>query len=436
MKYELIQVFPKAFLEFIMVFCFSLLIGMEQRRHFEKKGGAIFGTDRTFAFIGILGFVLCLMPSPFYFVSGLLALTILLGIFYFSKLEADKGYGLTSIMMALLVFCMPLVVINQAHWMGLLLYVLFMLLAEMKQYFKTISEKLDKDEFFVLGKFIVMSGLILPALPRENIDAWLPVSPFKIWLAVVVISGLSYVSYLLKKYLFPKSGLLITGILGGLYSSTATTFVIARKSNENLAGANQYAAAIIFATAMMYLRIFVLVLIFNFSLSGILWPYFLFLFFTALLGAWWVYKKKDKAGPSSSVAGSSGGGKHVISEHSNPLDFRIALVFALLYLLFASLTQISLRYFGLGGLTVLSFVVGFTDIDPFLMNLFQGSHNVSLGVLGVMVLHAMFSNNLLKMIYGMILAKGAVRKLVGLGFALITGSGLIAILWMYLFSRT
>jgi uncharacterized membrane protein (DUF4010 family) len=432
MKIELLHDLPKPLIDFVIVFCFSLLIGLEQRRHLEKMGGAVFGTDRTFAFLGILGFILTLLPSPFYFISGLLVVTSLLGIFYLSKLKADKGYGMTSILMALLVFSMPLVVVFQAHWMGLLLYVILLLLAEMKSFFINISEKLDKDEFFILSKFIIMAGLILPALPKENIGEWLPVSPFKIWLAVVVISGLSYISYLLKKYLFPKSGLLIAGVLGGLYSSTATTFVIARKSNENLSAPNQYAAAIVFATAMMYLRIYVLVLIFNMTLAILIWPYFLFLFVVSMLTAWWIYTRKDKSvvsDPDTIVE------KQVIKPNLNPLDFKIALVFALLYVIFTFLTQITLHYYGVTGLTILSFVVGFTDIDPFLMNLFQGSQNVSLMILGSMTLQAMLSNNLLKMIYAMILTKGPVRKFVGIGFGTIIAASLVAIAAMYLFSR-
>jgi uncharacterized membrane protein (DUF4010 family) len=430
MKFDLLTSLPKSLIDFILVFCFSLLLGMEQRRHFEKKSGAVFGTDRTFTFFGLLGFILAGLPSPFYFIAGLLSLSALLGIFYFSKLKAEKGFGMTSVIMGLLVFCMPLVVIFQPHWMALLLYVLLLLLAEMKSYFKNITEKLGKDEFFTLGKFMLMAGLILPALPKELIAFWLPVSPFQIWLAVVVISGLSYVSYLLKKYLFPQSGLLITGLLGGLYSSTASTFVIARKSNESESAANQFAAAILLATAMMYLRIYLIVLIFNVALAVLLWPCFLFLFIVSSLSSLWIYKRKEAVPAAEPSALTEP--KHIIAEHTNPLDFKIALLFACLYVLFTSLTWLTLQYYGISGLTLLSLVVGFTDIDPFLMNLFQGSHNVSLSILAIMTLQAMFSNNLLKMIYGMILTKGVVRKQVGMGFAVIIIASIIAIGGMYL----
>ena len=414
---------PKLLIDFFITFSFSLLIGIEQRRHFTAKGTNNFGTDRTFTFIGILGFILALLPSPFYMISGLIAITFFLGIFYFSKLKAGQGYGFTSEVLALLIFCMPVIVMQQPRWLAILLYVLLLLLAEMKGYFETFSKKLDKDDFFTLSKFIIMLGVILPVLPKQNISTWLPVSPYKIWLAIVVISGISYTSYLLKKYIFPKAGLLLTGILGGLYSSTATTFIIARKSNEQLASPNQYAGAILSATAMMYLRLFVLIIIFNLSLAMLVLPYFLSLFIISLFTAWWIYKKKND---------TAAAGEHIISIHSNPLEFKIAILFAVLYLVFTALTQLTLQYFGATGLTILSFLVGFTDIDPFLLNLFQGTHNVSMALIAIATLQAMFSNNVLKMIYGILLSKNKVRKNVIIGFTVIIAASIAAIAAMYI----
>jgi uncharacterized membrane protein (DUF4010 family) len=293
----------------------------------------------------------------------------------------------------------------------------------MKGFFETFSKKIDKDDFFTLSKFIIMAGVILPVLPKQNIGNYLPVSPYKIWLAIVVISGISYASYLLKKYVFPQAGLLLTGILGGLYSSTATTFIVARKSNKELASANQYAGAILSATAMMYLRLFVLIIIFNSSLALIIWPYFICLFLVSIFTACCIYRNKKAERVDST---------HIIEGHGNPLEFKIAIVFAILYLIFTSLTQLILQYFGATGLTVLSFLVGFTDIDPFLMNLFQGSYSVSEGLIAAATLQAMFSNNVLKMIYGVILSKDKVRRLLVVGFTVIVFASIAAITALYL----
>ena len=91
-----------------------------------------------------------------------------------------------------------------------------------------LTQKIDKNEFITLAKFLAIAGVILPIVPDRQLSPYINITPYKIWLAVVVISTLSYLSYLLKKFVFKKSGTIITGILGGLYSSTATTIILAK----------------------------------------------------------------------------------------------------------------------------------------------------------------------------------------------------------------
>lgn len=144
---------------------------MEQRRHYAQKGQSSFGSDRTFTFIGILGFVLVSLPSPLFFITGFIVLAFFLSIFYYAKIKAGQGYGMTTVMLALLVFSMPLVVHSEQRWMALLLYVLLLLLAELKGFFDSFSNQLDKDDFFTLSKFIIMAGIILPVLPHQKISS-------------------------------------------------------------------------------------------------------------------------------------------------------------------------------------------------------------------------------------------------------------------------
>lgn len=92
-------------------------------------------------------------------------------------------------------------------------------------------------------------------LPNENIIPDINLTPYTIWLATVVVSGISYLSYLLKRYVFRESGVLVSGIIGGLYSSTATISVLARKSrNAHSQEASEYVAAMLLAVSMMFLR--------------------------------------------------------------------------------------------------------------------------------------------------------------------------------------
>ena len=106
-----------------------------------------------------------------------------------------------------------------------------------------------------LAKFLAISGIILPMLPDDNLIPGINLTPYSIWLATVVVSGISYLSYLLKRYVFRESGILVSGIVGGLYSSTATISVLARKSRKVSAQeAPEYVAAMLLAVSMMFLR--------------------------------------------------------------------------------------------------------------------------------------------------------------------------------------
>jgi len=74
--------------------------------------------------------------------------------------------------------------------------------------------------------------VILPILPTQKINDEIPISPYHFWLSIVVVSGISYLSYILKKFVFPNAGILLTGLLGGMYSSTATTIILSKQSQK------------------------------------------------------------------------------------------------------------------------------------------------------------------------------------------------------------
>lgn len=402
---------PKEVIDFLLVVLFSLSIGMEQHKmnphDSEKK---TFGTSRTFTFIGVFGYIM-LLASPqtlIPFLVGLVILGCFLMIYYFVKITKDGKYGMTTPILALIVFCFPLLIANSPLWISLLFFVVVLILANTKKSLNRISSNLAQDEFMTLAKFIIIAGIILPLLPRENISEYLTVSPYKIWLAVVVVSAISYLSYLLRRYVFPNAGLLLTGILGGLYSSTASTIILSRKSKEDISNPQMYAGAILMATAMMYFRIFILLIIFNKSIASVALPYFLILFLISAAIGYFIYKKGKKSEVPSTT---------INLDDKNPLEFKIALIFAVLYIVFSALTQYVITNFGTAGLTSLASIVGFTDIDPFLLNLFQGKYNVAVIAVLIATMQAILSNNFLKAGYTWIFGGRNTAKWVSIGFA-------------------
>jgi uncharacterized membrane protein (DUF4010 family) len=241
-------------------------------------------------------------------------------------------------------------------------------------------------------------------------------------LAIVAVSGISYFSYLLKKFVFPDSGILLTGVLGGLYSSTATTVILAEKSKEeNSSG--KIVGAIFLATAMMYLRIFLLALFFNVTVAIGLLPYFIvFIIITSLIALY--FTKFHIIKPQQ--------GDETVKSHDNPLEFKTALIFAALFIFFALATTFVTNHYGGTGVNIMAFVVGVTDIDPFILNLFQSKETIANTIIITAALNAITSNNLLKLIYALVLSDKALRKQLIIGFGILIVAGLVSSLLLTL----
>lgn len=421
---DILEKIPPIFFQFLIVMIFSLLIGIEQRRHQEEKEGdrRPFGTDRTFAFIGVIGFVFYIIDREnlVLFITGAILLSVFFGIFYFKKIQEHNSFGITTILVGLITYSLGPLLLTQSEWLTILIFVSVLILVESKPYFIKFADKLSNHEFITLGKFLIIAGVVLPLLPTTPISESIDISTYRIWLSLVVVSGISYASYLLKKFVFKKSGILVSGIFGGLYSSTATTVVLSRKSKENKTGNSSFAAGIILASAMMYFRIFILLIIFNSGLAMFMLPYFAIMFFVSVAAGVIVYLFSKKVNNSEV--------EEVIEK--NPLELKIALIFSALFLFFSFITNYTLDNFGESGLNILSYIVGFTDIDPFLLNLFQGQYNIGEMAIALATLQAIISNNILKICYTLFLAEKKTKQIVLAGLGMITIINLVLLFFV------
>ena len=425
---KIYQYLPQEFVTFVLVTLFSLLIGLSQRRISLKREGetTLFGTDRTFTFIGILGYLLYILDPTEYrlFLGGGAVLGLLLALNYYVKQTQYRVFGVTTIVIALITYCLAPIVITQPSWFYVMVVVTVLLFTELKHTFTELAQRMKNDEMITLAKFLAISGIILPMLPDKTLIPGVSLTPYSVWLATVVVSGISYLSYLLRRYVFRESGILVSGIIGGLYSSTATISVLARKSREASAGeAPEYVAAMLLAVSMMFLRFLILIGIFSGETLGVIYPYLLAMAVVSGSAAWWVHRKRAAtvdAQPADADAG-------------NPLEFKVALIFALLFVVFTLLTHYTLLYAGTGGLTVLSFVSGLSDITPFILNLLQGTGNVPVTLVTACSLQAIVSNIAVNLGYALFFAgrRSPLRRwaLGGFGVVIAVNVGLLFVFY-------
>lgn len=420
---------PRELVTFVLVTLFSLLIGLSQRKiSLRREGEATqFGTDRTFTFIGILGYLLYILDPVEYrlFMGGGAVLGLLLGLNYYVKQVKFHVFGVTTIIIALITYCIAPIVDTQPSWFYVMVIVTVLLFTELKHTFTELAQRMKNDEMITLAKFLAISGIILPMLPNDNLIPGINLTPYSVWLATVVVSGISYLSYLLKRYVFRESGILVSGIVGGLYSSTATISVLARKSrNASVQDAPEYVAAMLLAVSMMFLRFLILIGIFSRETLLAIYPYLLIMSVVSAIVAWHLHARRQRTG--------DGGQASEDEDSSNPLEFKVALIFAMLFVVFTILTHYTLVYAGTGGLNLLSFISGFSDITPFILNLLQGS--VAVLVVTACSIQAIVSNIAVNMCYALFFSgrKSPLRPWIVGGFGCVIAVNVCLLLFFYL----
>jgi uncharacterized membrane protein (DUF4010 family) len=411
---------PRQVFELALVLFLSFLLGLEREEHKVRVAHYVFGGIRTFPLIGLLGWGLAVVSA-----GNVVALAIgfavvgaLMAVSYWHKVHADASAGATTEVSGLLTFVIGVLVHTQAYWAAVAIGVVAVLLLELREGLARLTARVGRDEVLAFTKFLVLAIVILPALPNRPLTRF-EINPFRTWLVVVVVSGLSYASYLLQKRL-EKRGVIAAALLGGAYSSTATTVVLARQSKEGGA-ARTYAGAILAASGMMYVRILVLVLLFDPPLAALLAPGFLGLAAIAVGGGTVLAMLRDGARPEAATPGPP----------RNPLELRTAFVFAALFLVVLVLTHVAVETVGTSGLFALAALFGLSDVDPFVLGLAQSaSRPESLATLAQAVTVAAAANNLAKGVYARVFGE---REAGNLALALLVGlavAGLAPILWL------
>ena len=157
---------------------------------------------------------------------GLFAIAALTGIAYVAKIRSDR-FGTTSEVSALLTFITGALAMLVDVWIAMALGVINTMLLSEKAMLESYVERLSKVEFLATVKFILVTVIILPVLPNQEFTQF-HINPFKVWQIVIIVSTLGFFGYVLEKKFGSKLGLWMSGIFGGIVSSTAVTLSMGR----------------------------------------------------------------------------------------------------------------------------------------------------------------------------------------------------------------
>jgi len=241
------------------------LLGMEREFIQQKEDAADFAGIRTFSLIALLGSVAAFLVPDFGMLPTALSLAgliLLITVSYQGTLlRGGKETGITTEVAVMLTFLFGVLVMGDQGKVAIALAVLTSLLLMLKGRLHGVIRRMSAEDLRVTLQFALVAAVILPLLPDRAIDPLGLLNPFQVWLMVVLVSGIGFSGYVLMKVLGPSRGINLTGILGGLASSTATTISFSTASRKNPDMSNHYARAVVLASSMMILRVLFLILV-------------------------------------------------------------------------------------------------------------------------------------------------------------------------------
>lgn len=406
------------FLRFGAALVIGFSIGLQREFSHGGSGKNIPAGERTFALLALSGCLAAMASAqfdePLIFVGLLLAVGLLLVVGYYFK--ANKQHvGMTTEIAILVTVLLGGLCFWNYIGLAVALGVATTVILSLKLETDRLVTALTREDVQAALQFAVISAVVLPVLPNQ---ALLPppfdvLNPFKIWLMVVLISGISFLAYVLIKWMGSEQGIGLSGLLGGLVSSTAVTLSLSARSKRETRLSRAFGFAILLAWAVMFARVLFQIALVNMELVSAVWVPLSLAGVVGLLYAFYLYAARRNSGESQ-------------VQFTNPFDLRAALRFGLLYAFVLLLSRSAQLYLGEAGVLLSSFLAGFSDSNAITLSLSELSKSggLSLGIAAEGIVIATMTNTLFKGGIVLTSASPALRKAVWPGLVLVVLVGI------------
>jgi uncharacterized membrane protein (DUF4010 family) len=259
-------------LRFAVALGLGFLVGLEREGAQPDDRKIFFGGVRTFPILSMYGFACAWLAAngqSFMLPVGLVSVLALAAVSYIEKTKTGR-FGATTEASALLTFATGALTVLTDLRLAMALGVTNTLLLSEKATLEAYVERLDKVEFLAIVKFLIVTVIIYPALPNREFTAY-RLNPSRIWQIVMVVSSVGFVGYFLTRKFGHRVGLWLSGLLGGIVSSTAVSVAAGRIAQKDEAQGAAALQATLLASSVMYLRVLVFIGFLNPAAFSLLW---------------------------------------------------------------------------------------------------------------------------------------------------------------------
>ncbi len=398
------------FQKLLVAILIGLLIGLERERA-RSKDDKIFAGIRTTPLIALLGFIAGLIASftsywVYFIIFGGFASLVTVSHVFSARLGKLGG---TSEVALLIVFLLGTLVYFNFIILAAVIAVIAALFLTLKFQLHQFVGKVSEEDLYATLKLAIITVIVLPLLPDKTYGPFDVLNPRLIWYMVILVSGISFIGYILIKVFGEGKGISITGLFGGMVSSTAVAFSLSKKSKENVPLSLNFAVGILLASTVMYPRVFIVVLILNSAILPQLWIPLLLFTVTGFTVSMIMSNKFTNQ-------------KHERIELSNPFRLKSAILFGLIFGIVIFAAKAAQVYLGSGGVYAASALAGLTSVDAIVLSLAKlAGANVTHEVAVIAIILATISNNIVKAFITLFTGSNELKKHV------ITGLGIISI---------
>ncbi len=321
-----------------------------------KKGVRGYGGIRTFPLISLLGatsaHLALTMNSTAVFVAAFSMLSLMIIVTHAYYSFTFKHSGITSELSAMLTFLIGASAILLPNIITISVAILLTIFLSFKKNLHNFTRNLEHQEFLATIKFVVITFIVLPLLPNTTIDPWGLFNPYKTWLYAVIITAISFGGYIAIKIIGKNKGIYTMGFIGGIVSSTSTTSLLAKKTQEQPYLNSEYRIGALLSYISSIIKVGIVLLLANYTLFIKSLPSLATLIIVGTILSMALISKTERR---KNI-------KHSL-EIKNPFTLKFALEFAIILTLVLTLSKFAQEQYGTNGIYITSLLSGIAKID-------------------------------------------------------------------------